>query len=288
MLLASVLWGTTGVVAHQAPEGSDQLLVGLSTFGFGGLLLLVLDPRPTTRLLRDARRLPLALLGAVGVSLYASLYYVAMDRVGVAIGNVLALGSGPIFAVLLELVVDRRRIDPRWAAAAAVTVVGVALLAGSAGSAPGGRPVSGVLLALGAGFGYALYSWSGARLISRGASSRSAMGGIFVLASVGLLPAFLVLGPGPLTEPRGIVVLAYLALVPMALAYLLFGYGLRRLTASTATTLTLAEPVVATLLALVLLDERLSGLGWLGLAVIVVGLLMVALDERRTPGDRAE
>ena len=61
----------------------------------------------------------LALIGAVGVALYASLYYVAMDRVGVAIGNVLALGSGPLFAVLLELVIDRRRVDPRWAAAAA-------------------------------------------------------------------------------------------------------------------------------------------------------------------------
>lgn len=281
MLLASVLWGTTGVVAHHAPDGSDQLLVGLSTFGFGGLLLLVVDTRPTLRLLRTARHLPVALLGAVGVALYASLYYVAMDRVGVAIGNVLALGSGPLFAVMLELVVDRRRVDPRWAAAATVTVAGVALLASSADSAPGSQPVSGVLLALGAGFGYALYSWSGARLIARGESSRSVMGGIFTLAAVGLLPAFLLAGPGPLAEPRGLLVLAYLAVVPMALAYLLFGYGLRHLAASAATTLTLAEPVVATLLAVALLHEHLSPTAWAGLGVIVVGLLLVARGERR-------
>lgn len=281
VLVASVLWGTTGAVAQQVPEGSSQLLVGLSTFGFGGLLLLALDGRTAVAVARDRSSAPLLALGAVGVVMYASMYYVAMSLVGVAVGNVLALGSGPVFAVLLELVVDRRPVRAGWALATAVTVAGVACLAGAAGGAPGTSPLLGVLLALGAGLGYALYSWSGARMIAQGHPSRSVMAGIFGLASAALLPFFVLGGPGPLLDGRGLVVLAYLAVVPMAFAYLAFGYGLRRLRASTATTLALSEPVVATLLALAVLGERLGVVSWVGMVLIVTGIVLVAVVERR-------
>lgn len=53
-----------------------------------------------------------------------------------------------------------------------------------------------------------------------------------------------------------------MALVPMLLGYLLFGYGLTRVTPSAATTLTLAEPAIAALLAVVLVGERLPAIGW--------------------------
>lgn len=287
VLLASVLWGTTGTVAHQAPEGSEQLLVGLATFGFGGLVLFALDARPALAVVRDRASTTLLLAGALGVVMYAAMYYVAMDLVGVAVGNVLALGSGPVFAVLLELVIERRRVRAGWVVATAITVAGVACLAAAAGGAPGTSPLLGVVLALGAGLGYALYSWSGARMIGRGLPSRSVMAAIFAVASLGLVPAFVVGGPGPLLSHQGLLVLGYLALVPMAFAYLAFGYGLRRLRASTATTLALAEPVVATGLAVVVLGERLGVTSWVGIALIVVGLVLVAVAERRPAAGRS-
>ncbi|MEI2775271.1 MAG: EamA family transporter [Tetrasphaera sp.] len=281
VLAASVLWGTTGTIAHYAPAGSNHALVGISTFGFGGLALLALDSRPVGRLLTDRSTWPLLLVGALGVGAYAGFYYWGMALVGVAIGNVLALGSGPVFAALLELVIDKRPIGPAWAVATAVSVLGIALLGASASSAPGPNPVGGVVLALASGFGYALYSWAAARLIGRGHRSRSVMAALFAVTAVVLVPAFLMAGPGPLLQPRGLAILAYLALIPMALAYLLFGYGLRGLAASAATTLALAEPVVATVLATVILREQISAIGWLGIALIVVGLLLVARAERR-------
>jgi drug/metabolite transporter, DME family len=282
VLLAAVLWGTTGTVAQQAPAGSSHALVGVSTFGFGGLLLLVVDRQAAARVFRDpvARRLVVA--GVVGVVGYAAMFYLSMDLVGVAVGNVLALGSGPVFAALLELLVEGRRVRAAWAVATGVTLAGVALLASAAGAAPGTNPVLGVLLGLGAGFGYALYSWSAVRVIGRGRhGSRGVMAAIFGGAAVLLVPVFVLAGPGPLLTGTGPLVLAYLAVVPMAVAYLAFGYGLRRLTASTATTLALAEPLVATGLAVVVLGERLGLASWLGVALIIVGLALVAVAERR-------
>jgi DME family drug/metabolite transporter len=68
----------------------------------------------------------------------------------------------------------------------------------------------------------------------------------------------------------------------MFVAYLLFGVGLRTIRSSTATTITLIEPVVATVLAVIVVGERLSASGWVGLAVILGAVCM--LVAARLPG----
>ena len=67
----------------------------------------------------------------------------------------------------------------------------------------------------------------------------------------------------------------YLGIVATGLAYVLFGYGLRRLTSATAVTLVLAEPLTAALLAAVVLDEVIPWVGWVGVGVVLVGLVAV-------------
>ena len=282
VLAAAVLWGTTGTVAHFAPAGSSPLLIGMATFGIGGLVLAALSWRAVARVLRDRGARGWLLAGGAGAVLYPTAYYPAMDLAGVAVGNVLALGSGPIFAAALEWILDGRRPTARWGVATCVAALGVAALAvGSGESTTGANPIAGILLALAAGVGYALYSYAGARLIAGGRSSQGSMAAIFLVASAVMLPLLVLLGPGPLASGHGALTLAYLALVPMAAAYLLFGFALRALTASTATTLALAEPVVATLLAVVVVQERLSALAWLGLAAVAIGIVLVSLPARR-------
>ncbi|GAA2175024.1 EamA family transporter [Agrococcus versicolor] len=282
VLAAAVLWGTTGTVAHFAPAGSSPLLIGLATFGVGGLVLALLSWRAVARVLADRSAWPWLLAGGAGAVLYPTAYYPAMDLAGVAVGNVLALGFGPIVAAALEWVLDGRRPTARWAVATVIAAAGVALLAvGSGESTAGSDPLLGIALALAAGVGYALYAYAGARLIAGGRTSQGSMASIFLVGAVVMVPAFLVLGPGPLASAHGIATLAFLALVPMALAYLLFGMALRALAASTATTLALAEPVVATLLAVLVVHERLGALAWIGLAAVAVGIVLVSLPSRR-------
>src|SRR5579875_2906175 len=117
ILVAAVLWGTTGTVAHQAPAHATQALIGLSTFGFGGVLLVALDLSSVIRLLRQRWSWRILPLGSCGVLMYAFFYYWSMSLVGVAIGNALALGSGPVFAALLEVTIDRRPVRARWVTA---------------------------------------------------------------------------------------------------------------------------------------------------------------------------
>lgn len=67
----------------------------------------------------------------------------------------------------------------------------------------------------------------------------------------------------------------YMALIPMFLGYLLFGYGLTQVAPSAATTLTLVEPAAATLLSVVIVGERLPAIGWVGFPGICASLLIL-------------
>jgi DME family drug/metabolite transporter len=112
------------------------------------------------------------------------------------------------------------------------------------------------------------------------------MGAMFGIGAVLLLPVLLVTG-GPLLQSWSTVAIAgYLAIGPMFVAYLLFGIGLRTVRSSSATTVTLLEPVVATLLAVLVVGERLEPVGWAGLVLVFAGLaILVTARHQPKSGD---
>jgi DME family drug/metabolite transporter len=76
----------------------------------------------------------------------------------------------------------------------------------------------------------------------------------------------------------------------MFLGYILYGHGLASVAASTANTVSLLEPAVAVLLAVIVLREHLPPMGWLGLGLLSASLVITATSTRPTatthPGDR--
>lgn len=278
LILASVLWGTTGTAASFLPATVSPLAIGASTMTVGGALLFLTSARPSIAAIRDAASRRWLLIGALGVVVYPLAFYASMDLAGVAIGNVVSLGSGPVFAALLERVFERRSLSRRWLLCTAVAIVGIALLAFGGHGSPngGGGVIPGILLGLLAGLSYALYTWASSRAIATGQASRGVMGGMFGLGAIVLLPVLLALGAPLLQSAQSIGVAAYLALGPMFVAYLLFGIGMRTLRSTTATTITLLEPVVATLLAVTIVGERLDALGWVGLVLILAAITVLA------------
>lgn len=290
LILASVLWGTTGTAATFFPHDVSPLAVGACTMGLGGLLLFVVSARRSLAAIRDASSRRWLLIGALGVFAYPLTFYSAMNFAGVAVGNVVALGTGPVFAALLEWMLERRPLSRFWAACTALAVIGVVLLAVAGGrptdSAGSMRAVLGIALGLVAGFSYALYTYSSSRAIRAGQGSAAVMGGMFGLGAAGLIPVLIIVGAPLLQSWLTVSLAAYLALGPMFIAYLLFGVGMRVLSSSAATTITLIEPAVATVLAVVVVGEQLQPVGWVGLAAILVavGLLSTARQTATESG----
>jgi DME family drug/metabolite transporter len=291
VLAASVLWGTTGTAATLAP-GVGPLAIGAAAMGLGGLLRALIATRPLTReraVLLAQRRL--VLLGGLAVAVYPLAFYTSMRLAGVAVGTVVSIGSGPLASALAERILDKNRLTARWLAGAALGLAGMVLLclAEAAGPHPGhassGATLLGVALGLVAGTTYALYTWTAHRLIGRGVSTRATMGAVFGLGGLLLLPVLLATGAPLVASWPSAAVGAYMALVPMFTGYLLFGWALAHVPATTATTLTLLEPAVATLLAVTIVGEHLPAGGWAGLALIAGCLAVLTAPRRlRRPG----
>jgi DME family drug/metabolite transporter len=273
------MWGTTGVVAAGMTPAVSTFAIGSFTMGVGGIVLAVISWNAVKRALAIPAARRWILLGGIGVFVYPLAFYAGMQDAGVAVGNTVALGSGPVFAGVIEWVAAKHKPAKRWFVALGIAVTGLLLV----GFARGGENIvglSGVMLALLAGIAYALYSVAGSRVIAAGASFRGSMGAIF---GAGALPLVVVLAftGGPLvSEPANLARGVYLALGPLVLAYLFFGYALTRASASLVTLVTLLEPVFATTLAVIVLRESLPAVGWLGVVLLVAGVLVATMPRR--------
>jgi DME family drug/metabolite transporter len=201
-------------------------------------------------------------------------------------------------SAVIERVVDRIPFTGRWAAGALLGVSGAVLLcatdSGDAASAAGSEwsTPAGIFLGLVAGLTYALYSWAAHRVISTGVPSRAVMGSIFGIGGLLLMPVLAATGAPFLASWQNLSVGVYMALVPMFAGYVLFGWGLARIRASTATTLSLTETVVAAALAVVVVGERLPTPAWAGAALIAGSMLVLTLPAPQrlfptTPGGQA-
>ena len=279
LVVSCLMWGTTGVVAAGMSADVSTLAIGSFTMGIGGIILATLTWPAVQRALSIPETRLWVLLGGIGVVVYPLGFYAGMRDAGVAVGNTVALGSGPLFAGVIEWLAAKKRPTPRWFLALGIAGTGLIFV----GVARGGTSevgLTGVLLALVAGMAYALYSVAGSRVIAAGASFQGSMGAVFGAGALPLLAVLLLTG-GPLVSnfdnlARG----AYLALGPLVLAYLLFGYALTRASASLVTLVTLLEPVFATILAVMLLGEVLPPIGWVGIGLLVGGVAVATVQRR--------
>jgi DME family drug/metabolite transporter len=216
-------------------------------------------------------------IAALSVAPYQPCFFAAVKLSGVALGTLVAIGSAPVFAGLLEIILGDRptRI---WAFATVLAIVGCAVLL-----APAGSPMQplGTLLAVGAGASYAAFSVASRRLLLRLHSPDAAMATVFVTGAVLLLPVLAAQDLSWLASARGIAMVAWLGLAATAVAYWLYARALVRLSAATATTLDLAEPLTATLLGVLLLGERPGPQAAIGAALIAAGLLLLTLAPQR-------
>ncbi|MGZ0713070.1 DMT family transporter (plasmid) [Coraliomargarita sp. W4R53] len=292
VLAAALLFGTTGTAQALGPADSTPLSVGVMRMVIGGTGLALIaftlaarhsrkriDAAPRPRL--TARPLTLMALTGVCLSLYQPLFFLGIERNGVAVGTVLALGSAPILAGLLELALTRRIPSATWLGATALATAGVVMLGvGGEFSTTGGTDFLGVASSVGAGASFAVIANSQRALLDAGWDPFTVVGSMG--ASAAMLSALFVpfVDLHWLSAPNGLVMALWLGLATISVAYVLFTWGLSGLTAGTAATLTLGEPLTATILGMTVLGEQLSTLAVIGLVVLVAGLGLLAWGSR--------
>jgi drug/metabolite transporter, DME family len=265
--------GTTGTAQALAHTGSP-LAIGSGRIVVGGIALAFVA-RSRGELVHFRPVTGLVCLSAAGVAVYQLAFFAAVKSTGVAVGTVVAIGAGAVLTGVLERVFERQTAGRRWAVATGLAVSGLTLLALGSQSGGGARP-AGIALALVAALAYATYAVVSKRLLRLGYAPAGVMGSAFGLAAVLLIPVLVLTGGPWLATSRGIAVILYLALLPTTAAYLLYAYGLKRITAAETTTIGLAEPLTAAVLGVVVLHESLRAAPLAGSLLILVGLFVLA------------
>lgn len=292
VLVAALLFGTTGTAQALGPEGTTPLGVGVARMVVGGTVLAVVAfslgrrhssgadrPRLTAR--------PLALMAATAVALtvYQPLFFLGTATNGVAVSTVIALGSAPVIAGLMEWALTRRLPSATWLGATALATLGVILLGVGGGAGSAGADPVGVLGEIGAGASFAVIANAQRRLLDDGWDAFTVVGAMGAGSAALCLGALPFVDVSWIVEPSGILMVLWLGLGTIAAGYTLFTWGLQGLTAATAATLTLGEPLTAALLGVTLLGEQLSPLALAGLVVLAAGLAALAWGSRRRASD---
>lgn len=290
VLGAALLFGTTGTAQALADVQASPAAVGAARIVLGGGLLGLItlfaakvgskNSRHLSSQRITAKNLWFLLIGAVGTVAYQPLFFAGTASNGVAIGTVVALGSAPVITGALDSIMRRRRPSLAWSLATALALIGVALV----GNVSGASQVSlgGLFASLGAGASFSIYTLASKALLDAGWQASHTIGSVFGVAAVLSVPVLVFAGTADLLTARGLALTAWLGLAATAVAHLLFGWGLGKLSAPTVSTLTLAEPLTATVLGLAVLGETVTGLAVAGLITLAAGIAILTLWRSKT------
>ncbi|WP_353178241.1 DMT family transporter [Delftia acidovorans] len=294
--VAAVLWGTTGTAQSLGAGGLSPFWVGAAQLAvsslFLGALLAVSHWRlrgragqgvaPVQPLLPNPVHLGLRpawfLLASMGIGGYSIFFYEGVTLTGVAVGTAVAIGSGPIWAGLMQALVLRAPLSALWWAGTLVSVAGGAAMVMARGGAT--LSWSGLALCLLAGLSYAGYALINKRLVTH-MSPRVVNFYVFTGAACMAVPIALVQSGLPQWSLAAVLVVVYLGVVVSGLAHMLFSIGLRSISGPTGVTLSLIEPVAAFVLAVWVVGERQPLQSWLGLLAVLAGLMLVIGAEMR-------
>jgi DME family drug/metabolite transporter len=280
----ALLWGTTGVAVRIISErtGLPAVSIGWYRVAIAAVVVAVIFRGPGLRSAATAfRRHPFALaVSGAGFGAYQALYFVGVQDVGVSISTLVSLGVAPIALTVGTALVARRLPAVRSLAVLGCAVAGLALVSLRPGSGLGApHPVLGVLASIGSGLGYA-----GITALSRRMSHLDPLlltGVTSAVATVVLLPLAMA---GGMPVPADAIAngwLLYIGVVPTVGAYWLFYRGLRSTESEVAGVLSLLEPLMAAVLAAIVLHETLSGWALVGglLMLVAVGSLYLRRPE---------
>ncbi|MFF6802256.1 EamA family transporter [Streptomyces sp. NPDC012616] len=309
LIVAGAAWGTAGAAASLIYRISDLGAVALSFWRCTAGLALLLAARP---LLRRARYAPASatatdapLLGGqaptpepsrrralrrkalrtaitgFGLAVFQTAYFAAVSATGLAVATVVTLGAGPVLIALGARLTLGERLGRGGALAVAGALAGLVVLFAGGGSTVDPR---GVLLALVSAAGYSAMTLLTRRWGRNGGPDASAGAvGAFAVTAVCLLPFAVVEGllPHSADPVRVLVLLAYIAAVPTALAYALYFAGAAVVRSATVSVIMLLEPVSAAVLAVAVLGEPLRVTTLAGTLLLLASVTGLALTEAR-------
>lgn len=219
--------------------------------------------------------------GIISVVFFNWCMFKAIQEISVSVATIL-LYTAPAFVTLLSRVLFRELLSTRKVLALFTTLLGCAGVVGIIPHLDASISSYGLMLGLGSGFFYALYSIFGKAALQK-YSSLTVTVYTFLFAALAITPFSKLETALPLFSSATVWVnIVGLGFLSTTLAYLLYTRGLQRIESSRASIIASLEPVVASLLSVFLFSETLSLWQYAGIGLVVAAVMLVQEPAKKT------
>ena len=276
ILLAGSLWGVIGLFNRSLSSAgfssfSIVLVRNIGSLIVLGLIFLIFD-RSIFKI--KPKHLPYFFgTGIISILLFTLCYFTCQQRCSLATAAIL-LYTAPTFVVILSAILWKDKVTKRKLAALVITFLGCTFVTG-VWSGNFTATLVGILLGIGSGFFYALYSIF-ARYALKYYKPLTVTFYTFVFAGIGSLA---LIRPEELSaafmQPKLFVVIAALIIVSTVLPYIFYTRGLSKIDSGKASILASIEPVVASIVGILAFGEPMTISVLLGLLCILVSVYIL-------------
>ena len=247
---------------------------------FFALVLLVKDRKGFKIAIRD---IPLFLgLGFGSILFFTVCYFTAITMMSLSTAAIL-LYTSPVWIMLMSVVFFHEKLDGKKLTALLLAFAGCVLVSGISGE---GMTIKGLLVGLGSGIGYGLYSILGTVAL-RKYSPYTVTTYTFIFAAIG---SWFICNPGDMFSKFSkapdlgflIAFCVITALITAVIPFLAYTLGLQSVEASKAGIIATIEPMVATLVGILIFSEPLTFLSGLGILLILSAVIVLNWKRGRT------
>ncbi len=287
IIFAATLWGTTGLFSSYLVS-----LYNFTTLQIGGLrvfstsILLALFLALFNRKLFKFKLKDIWVFvgtGIISLTFFTLCYFESIKFNGVAVAAVL-LYTAPIFVAIISSVVFKCKISVVTILSIVLAVLGCFFVSGVVGSNLINFSGIGLLVGLGSGFGYSLYTIFAKIAASKGYESLTITFYTFLFSSIALIPCLLLSDGFAVNEisnfQLGFETILF-GLITGVLPYIFYTKGLKVVSPTIASITSTFEPVVATFLGVFILHEKLSVSAILGVVLILLSLIVGSLHIKK-------
>ncbi len=284
VILAGVLWGLMGIfVRHfEALELTSMTIVGIRvtvTAVILGIALLIYDRRLFQVRFKDCWCF--VGTGMVSIIMFSFCYFTTMTYTSLSVAAVL-LYTEPIMVMLMAAVLFREKLSVRSGIAAALAFLGCFFVAGIIGEAQE-LPVKALITGLLSAFGYGLYSIFGRYALNKGYHPLTIAFYTFVFAAVG---AVFLIKPQQYAlilafTAWDAVVAVLMGIVVTVLPYVFYTIGLSGIESGSAAIMASVEPVVATVVSIVVFHEGITLWGIIGIMLVLSSIVILNLKQNK-------
>lgn len=280
---AAILWGILVIFVKNLSSAGLSSMEIVTLRVYGSALILVLGLLLyNKKLLRIKWKDSWCFVGTgvISIVFFSYCYFKNVTVSSVAVSSILMYTS-PIWVTIFSRFVFREKIGARKLAALCMAVVGCALVSGITGGI-GKVSLEGLLLGLGSGIGYGLYSIFGRVALEKGYHPMTVSAYTFLFACVGVLP-FVKIEKlvKTMNGQPGLWGWAFaMAFLCTCMSFTLYTVGLKYMEAGKAAVLATLEPIVTTMVGVVVYEESISVIMVLGIVLVLGASVLISLPGK--------